>query len=103
MSFLISSRRRSMMAAIEQDFPSGPLSVLAELESWRKDVNRPTYHVHKWWATRLGSVFRAILIGALSEDGTDIWEAFYTPVSFPSKVILDPFMGAGTTLGEALK
>jgi len=92
-----------MMAAIEQDFPSGPLSVLAELESWRKDVNRPTYHVHKWWATRLGSVFRAILIGALSEDSTDIWEAFYTPVSFPGKVILDPFMGAGTTLGEALK
>lgn len=91
------------MAAIEQDFPSGPLSVLAELESWRKDVNRPTYHLHKWWATRLGSVFRAILIGALSEDGTDIWEAFYTPVSFPGKVVLDPFMGAGTTLGEALK
>lgn len=91
------------MAAIEQDFPSGLLSVLAELESWRKEVNRPTYHVHKWWATRLGSVFRAILIGALSEDGTDIWDALYTPVSFPGKVVLDPFMGAGTTLGEALK
>jgi len=91
------------MAAIEQDFPSGPLSVLAELESWRKEVNRPTYHMHKWWATRLGSVFRAILIGALSEDNTDIWNAFYSHISFPDKVVLDPFMGAGTALGEALK
>jgi len=91
------------MAAIEQDFPSGPLGVLAELESWRKEVNRPTYHMHKWWATRLGSVLRAMLIGALSEDGIDIWKAFYSPINFSDKVVLDPFMGAGTTVGEALK
>src|SRR5215470_17271963 len=92
-----------IMAAIEHDFPSGPLSVLAELESWRKEVNRPTYHMHKWWATRLGSVFRAIIIGALSDDSTDIWKAFYSPLNFAGKVVLDPFMGAGTILGEALK
>ena len=92
-----------MVTAIEQGFPTKELSVLAELESWRKEVNRPTYHMHKWWATRLGSVFRAILIGALSEAETDIWESFYDTVSFPDKVVLDPFMGAGTTIGEALK
>ncbi|MBA2681409.1 MAG: DNA adenine methylase [Ktedonobacteraceae bacterium] len=92
-----------MEAAIEQQFPSEKLSVLAELESWRKEVNRPTYHMHKWWATRLGSVFRAILIGALSGSETDIWESFYDPISFPDKIVLDPFMGSGTTLGEALK
>jgi len=86
------------MTAIEHNFPSGPLSVLAELESWRKEVNRPTYHMHKWWATRLGSVFRAILIGALSENDTDIWNAFYSSVSFQGKVILDPFMGAGSPI-----
>ncbi|HVB61495.1 MAG TPA: DNA methyltransferase [Ktedonobacteraceae bacterium] len=91
------------MAAIEQGFPSVPLSALAELESWRKEVNRPTYHMHKWWATRLGSVLRAILIGALSDDTIDIWHQFYAPVSFADKVVLDPFMGAGTTIGEALK
>lgn len=92
-----------MVAAIEQGFPTKELSILAELESWRKEVNRPTYHMHKWWATRLGSVFRAILIGALSEAETDIWNSFYDTVSFPDKVVLDPFMGAGTTIGEALK
>ncbi|WP_052890171.1 hypothetical protein [Thermogemmatispora carboxidivorans] len=91
------------MAAIEQHFPSEQLSLLAELESWRKEINRPTYHMHKWWATRLGSVFRAILIGALSEDEQDIWEGFYQALRFPGKVIFDPFMGAGTIIGEALK
>lgn len=92
-----------MASAIERKFPSEKLSVLAELESWRKEVNRPTYHMHKWWATRLGSVFRAILIGALSESETDIWESFYNPIQFSDKVVLDPFMGSGTTVGEALK
>ena len=92
-----------MVAAIERGFPTQELSVLAELESWRKEVNRPTYHMHKWWATRLGSVTRAILIGALSDAETDIWDSFYDTISFPDKVVLDPFMGAGTTIGEALK
>jgi putative DNA methylase len=93
----------NMASAIEKNFPSKELGILAELESWRKEVNRPTYHMHKWWATRLGSVFRAILIGALSDAGRNIWEDFYRPVTFPGKVVFDPFMGSGTTIGEALK
>ncbi len=92
-----------MTSAIEQHFPSEKLSILAELESWRKEINRPTYHMHKWWATRLGSVFRAILIGALSNAEADIWDDFYQNVDFSGKVVFDPFMGAGTTVGEALK
>lgn len=92
-----------MASAIENGFPTEALSILAELESWRKEVNRPTYHMHKWWATRLGSVLRAILIGALSDEGVDIWKEFYHAVEFPDKVVLDPFMGSGSTLGEALK
>lgn len=92
-----------MTSAIEHTFPSRELGVLAELESWRKEVNRPTYHMHKWWATRLGSVFRAILIGALSDKDHNIWDEFYRSTSFPGKVVYDPFMGSGTTIGEALK
>lgn len=92
-----------MTAAIEEKFPSKELGILAELESWRKEVNRPTYHMHKWWATRLGSVFRAILIGALSASEADIWKDFYSSISFPGKVVFDPFMGSGTVIGEALK
>jgi transcriptional regulator with XRE-family HTH domain len=43
----------------EAGFPFETLSDIAELESWRKEIYRPIYHLHKWWAQRLGSVFRA--------------------------------------------
>jgi putative DNA methylase len=91
-----------MAVAIESAFPSAQINGIAEQESWRKEINRPTYHLHKWWATRLGSVFRAILIGALAPDGADIAQLFYERVTFPDAVV-DPMMGSGTTIGEALK
>lgn len=91
------------MKAIERDFPIESLSQLAELESWRKEVNRPIYYVHKWWARRLGSVFRAILLGVLLDENNSIWEQFYTAHTFDDCIVLDPFMGSGVTLGEALK
>jgi putative DNA methylase len=91
------------VTALEQGFPILEISQVAEHESWRKEVNRPLYHIHKWWATRLGSVFRAITLGALSPKTTSIWDAFYEKHRLTGKVVLDPFMGSGTTLGEALK
>lgn len=90
--------------ALEVNFPFENLHRLAELESWRKEVNRPIYHVHKWWANRLGSVFRAILLGAGLPETKDAWPEFYSPKHhFGDMVVLDPFMGSGTTIGEALK
>jgi len=89
--------------ALECDFPLIEISRIAEQESWRKEINRPLYHIHKWWATRLGSVFRGIALGALSPPETDIWKKFYQTHNFDGKVVLDPFMGSGTTLGEAVK
>ena len=89
--------------ALEAGFPMVQISRVAERESWRKEINRPLYHIHKWWATRLGSVFRGITLGALTDAGSDIWEGFYRRHDLQDKVVLDPFMGSGTTLGEALK
>ncbi len=90
--------------AIESDdFPFEQLSRIAERESWRKEIYRPIYHVHKWWAQRLGSVFRGILLGALTPEGTDVLDLFYSSVRFPDAVVFDPFMGSGTTIGETLK
>jgi putative DNA methylase len=63
--------------ALEDNFPIVQISELGEQESWRKEINRPIYHIHKWWATRLGSVFRAITLGALSSPRTDIWAQFH--------------------------
>ena len=85
------------------DFPFEQLSDIAQVESWRKEINRPIYHVHKWWAQRLGTVFRSIVIAACSPARSDVMDLFYKPVRFPKAVVFDPFMGSGTTIGEALK
>lgn len=84
-------------------FPYTQVSKVAEKESWRKEINRPIYHIHKWWAQRLGSVFRAMLLYLFEGDKKDIWEDFYKKNDFSNVTVLDPFMGSGTTLGEALK
>lgn len=90
-------------SALETDLPIEEISALAELESWRKEINRPVYHIHKWWATRLGSVFRAILLAGNLDAKANVWSEFYQQHNFRDCVVLDPFMGSGTTIGEALK
>lgn len=89
--------------SIENSFPNIEVSQIAEQESWRKEINRPLYHIHKWWATRLGSVFRAITLASLSEEQENVWAKYYKINDFKGKVVLDPFMGSGTTLGESIK
>lgn len=87
-----------------EDFPIVEISKIAKKESWRKEINRPVYHIHKWWATRLGSVFRAIILyELLGRDGKRTLMEFYNHHDFPDITILDPFMGSGTTLGESIK
>lgn len=90
--------------ALEDDgFPFEALSDVAEAESWRKEINRPITHIHKWWAQRLGTVFRAMTIAAFAPSGTDIFELFYKTVRIPNGTVFDPFMGSGTTLVETVK
>ena len=89
---------------IESDtFPFEFLSTIAERESWRKELYRPIYHIHKWWAKRLGSVFRGILLGCLLPENTSLEDAFYHKHDFSGISVFDPFMGSGTTIGEAHK
>jgi putative DNA methylase len=89
---------------IETDsFPLAFLSRLAERESWRKEIHRPIYHVHKWWANRLGSVFRGILLGSALPEKADLAAEFYGNHDYRGQVVFDPFMGSGTTIGEAHK
>jgi adenine-specific DNA methylase/DNA-binding XRE family transcriptional regulator len=95
--------QKEFRKAIEDSFPFEEISEIAEHESWRKEIYRPIYHIHKWWAQRLGSIFRALVIGACAEEGDNILNLFYRPVRYSGFVIYDPFMGSGTTLGEALK
>ncbi len=90
--------------AIEDDaFPFEALSDIAEIESWRKEINRPTTHIHNWWAQRLGTVFRALTIGAFAPSGANVFDLFYKSVRIPGGTVFDPFMGSGTTLAETVK
>jgi len=96
--------------AIERSFPFVEISEIAERQSWRKDVYQPVYYIHKWWARRLSSVFRAIVLGTcapaegVTDRGSDgILDLFYKPIQFADVLIYDPFMGSGTTVGEAHK
>ncbi len=89
---------------IEADtFPFEFLSTIAERESWRKELYRPVYHIHKWWAQRLGSVFRGVLLGCRLAESANLEEAFYQRHDFSGISVFDPFMGSGTTIGEAHK
>ena len=89
---------------IEADwFPFEFISTLAQRESWRKEIHRPIYHIHKWWAKRLGSVFRGLLLGCQLGEDEDLTDIFYRSQEFSDFSVFDPFMGSGTTLGEAHK
>jgi adenine-specific DNA methylase len=93
-----------MKRAIEEDFPIVEINRLAVPE---RNSFKPIYQMHKWFARRASCVFRAILLGALKPAGTNIMEEFYKNHSndpeTKGKVILDPFMGGGTTVVEALR
>jgi putative DNA methylase len=89
--------------AIERNFPFLDISKIARQKSWRKEINRPIYHIHKWWAVRLGSVFRGIVLGTLLDEKQDIMDFYYKKNNFSNQIIFDPFMGSGTTIGETVK
>ncbi len=88
---------------------------LAEKETYRRDVYRPVYSLHKWWARRPGSTFRMLGLAALTDDTVtkaDILTErssgshdglYITPDEDQIQTdatVLDPFAGGGTTLVE---
>ncbi|MFF4325253.1 DNA methyltransferase [Streptomyces sp. NPDC001591] len=89
--------------ALEYDFPAAELSRIGEHESWRKEVHRPATSTHKWWAKRLGSIFRGILTSAVTEDRLAAMDAYSTATSLDGMTVFDPFAGSGTTVVEAAK
>jgi len=91
------------VTALEQDFPAAELSQIGEHESWRKEVHRPATSTHKWWAKRLGSVFRGILTAAITENQAAALEAYSSRTRLDGLTVFDPFAGSGTTIVEAAK
>jgi len=91
------------MSYILKDFPIERLNEIALKEA---NAKKPIYQIHKWWARRLGSIFRMMILATfLPQDISEreLWKKFYQKTDLGGKIILDPFMGGGTTVVEALK
>lgn len=73
---------------------------IAKLESYNKHLYRPNTYLHKWWARRCGSTFRTILKHLVPDDAH---QNYYAPGGLEGKIILDPMMGGGTTVHEAIR
>ncbi len=82
------------------NLPIEDLARLAEREGRRP---RPIYQAHKWFARRLGTAFRALLTAGALPDGSDFWQGYYTGVDWSGHTALDPFVGGGTSVVEALR
>ncbi|MHA1730364.1 MAG: hypothetical protein ACTSU5_00385 [Promethearchaeota archaeon] len=99
-------------SALELLYPGNWVSAIADKESKAKIHYRPVLMIHKWWARRLGVVFRTILkllmrdaseVRALEDTFSDFegFKEWYTvDDDAGGRVLLDPFMGGGTTLVE---
>ncbi len=72
----------------------------------RKEASRkkPVFFIHKYFARRITANFRMSLLGFLADKNDDIADLFYKKSANRGDItILDPFMGGGTTIFEALR
>lgn len=90
------------MSLLETDiFPVEGLAHLAKREGQR---SKSIYRAHRWFARRRGSQFRGILIGLHLNDNqiNEFWDSYGSDDQYYNEqVILDPFLGGGTSLVEA--
>jgi len=65
---------------------------------------KPVFFIHKYFARRITANFRTALLDYLYDDN-EILSHFYAPSAERGRgvTILDPFMGGGTTIFEALR
>jgi len=84
---------------IEEQFDIAFVADLALREKQIQQNYRPVIAVHKWFARRPGTLFRALLLAEFESD--PLSEAFYESHKLEGKRICDPFMGGGTPLLEA--
>lgn len=86
------------------DVAALPVEDLAVLSAREGRRPRPIYGAHRWFARRFGTAFRALLTAAASPVGSDFWAAYYSETDLlHGQTVLDPFVGGGTSLFEALR
>lgn len=80
-----------------------PVEEVAELALREGQATSPLFRVHRWFARRLGSQFRAILAGLSLGEGraASFWDRYLSHIPLGGLVVLDPFVGGGTGLVES--
>lgn len=86
---------------IDSDFPVEEIDRIAWSES---NSRKPIYHMHKWFARRVGCTYRALILASFAEENP--MDLLYRNIELKTEddeapIILDPFMGGGTTIVEA--
>jgi putative DNA methylase len=85
---------------IDESFPEEAANELAKIESYNKHLFRPNTYLHKWWARRSGTTFRFILKQLVPRSEL---RDYFAPGGLEGVTVLDPMMGGGTTLHEAIR
>ncbi|MEW6185188.1 MAG: hypothetical protein AB1585_05545 [Thermodesulfobacteriota bacterium] len=85
---------------IDTEFPEEEANRLATIESFNKHLFRPNTYLHKWWARRSGTTFRHILKQLVPDMAK---RDYYSAGGLEGVTILDPMIGGGTTLHEAIR
>lgn len=84
--------------SVERNYNETFIARLAAREKQIQQNYRPVISVHKWFARRPGSLFRALALAELVDERV---ERSYTDAHELAGVCLDPFMGGGTPLFES--
>jgi putative DNA methylase len=85
---------------IEKDFDVPFVAQLAQREKQIQQHYRPVIGVHKWFARRPGTLFRALLLAEFTNE-EPLASRFFHGHDLSPLVVGDPFMGGGTPLLEA--
>jgi len=92
--------QQAISLVIDETFPEQFANEISQQEVFNKHLFRPNTYLHKWWARRCGSTFRTILKQFVPEPER---RDYYAPGGLEGKIVLDPMMGGGTTLHEAIR
>src|ERR1700720_2864377 len=85
--------------SIEKQFDISLIAPMALKEKQIQQNYRPIIAVHKWFARRPGTLFRALVLSEFGKGPVE--DIFFQANEFVDKRIGDPFMGGGTPLIEA--
>lgn len=84
-----------------------PYDLMYQASKKESSRKKPIFFIHKYFARRITANFRMALLGFMADKDDNIYEDFYKKSRLKNTTgpvtLLDPFMGGGTTIFEALR